>query len=126
MKELGKSSEDYLETILLLSGDSEYVRSIDIAREMGFSKPSVSAAVKKLREDGHITVDNLGYILLTKQGKEQALRVWDRHKTIHAWLRQLGVSEENAEEDACKIEHILSDETFWAIRQSMLSSLITK
>lgn len=125
MKSLGKSSEDYLETILLLSGKTTRVRSIDIAREMGFSKPSVSIAIKKLREEGHITVDNSGHIFLTEQGKAYAMRVWDRHKTIHSWLRQIGVSEENAESDACKIEHILSEETYLTIRQNMLSGLIS-
>ena len=123
MKQLGKSTEDYLETIFLLSKRLKDVRSVDIAHEMGFSKPSVSIAVKKLRSDGHIEVNEFGYILLTEQGATQARRVWDRHRTIYLWLLSLGVSEQNAEIDACNIEHIISEETFLAVRQKLMTDL---
>ena len=111
------SAEDYLETILLLSKKMGAVRSIDIVGEMGFSKPSVSVAMKKLREDGLIQMDPDGYIILTEKGLEAAEQVYGRHSTLYDWLIKNGVSEKIAALDACRMEHILSDETFDMIKR---------
>jgi len=132
MKTIGKSTEDYLEAIYLLSGcaadcvrtenklhTANKVRGVDIAREMHFSKPSVSIALKKLRAEGFIVMDANGHIALTERGDLLARRVWDRHKTIFTWLRAMGVSEANAEKDACGIEHIISEETFAAMQRAL-------
>ena len=112
-----ESKEDYLERILMLSQKNGSVRSIDIARAMGFSKPSVSVAMKKLRESGFILVDKEGLISLTEEGRIIAERTYERHKVIKSILISIGVSENVAEDDACKIEHELSDETFSKIRE---------
>lgn len=112
-----ESREDYLERILMIQKNGNRVRSIDIARSMGYSKPSVSIAVKKLKESNLIVVDDEGYITLTEQGKDIATRVYERHEVITSLLIKLGVSEETAEEDACKIEHELSEETFNALKK---------
>jgi Mn-dependent DtxR family transcriptional regulator len=107
-----KSGEDYLETILILTNSNDYVRSIDIATEMGFSKASVSRAVGILKADGLITIENDGQIRLTEAGLQKANSVYDKHKLIKSFLVDLlGVNEKVAEEDACKIEHVISDET---------------
>ncbi|MDR1465395.1 MAG: metal-dependent transcriptional regulator [Oscillospiraceae bacterium] len=113
------SAEDYLETILLLSRKTGSVRSIDIVEKMGFSRPSVSVAMKKLREDGFVRMDEDGYITLTPKGGETAARVYDRHSTLYDWLVGLGVSEPAAAADACRMEHILSEESFAAIKRSL-------
>jgi Mn-dependent DtxR family transcriptional regulator len=110
--EIRASAEDYLETILLLSRKSGGVRSIDIVEEMGFSRPSVSIAMKKLRANGYIATDEEGIISLTETGEVEAKRVYERHAVIRDWLLQNGVSAENAAADACRMEHILSEETF--------------
>ncbi len=107
-----KSSEDYLETILVLMERNGNVRSIDIANELEFSKASVSVAMKKLRENDYITVDSDGFIKLTNQGNEVASRIYVRHKLLTDFFVHLGVSKETAAKDACKIEHDLSEETF--------------
>ena len=112
-----ESKEDYLERILMLSQKNGSVRSIDIAHDMGFSKPSVSVAMKKLREGGFILVDKEGLISLTEEGRAIAERTYERHKVIKSILISIGVSENVAEDDACKIEHELSDETFSKIRE---------
>ena len=112
-----ESKEDYLERILMLSQKNGSVRSIDIAHDMGFSKPSVSVAMKKLREGGFILVDKEGLISLTEEGRVVAERTYERHKVIKSILISIGVSENVAEDDACKIEHELSDETFSKIRE---------
>ncbi|MDR3208137.1 MAG: metal-dependent transcriptional regulator [Oscillospiraceae bacterium] len=112
------SAEDYLETILLLSKKTGAVRSIDIVGEMGFSKPSVSVAMKKLRENELIRMDTDGYITLTPRGEEVAERVYERHALLYDWLVSIGVSEKIAAADACRMEHILSGETFEAVRQA--------
>lgn len=112
-----ESRQDYLERILMLSENGQKVRAIDIATSMNYSKPSVSIALKKLKNDGHIEVDSLGYITLTTKGKEIALATYEKHKMITAILMMLGVNEEIAKEDACKIEHDLSDETFLKIKE---------
>jgi Mn-dependent DtxR family transcriptional regulator len=113
-----ESGEDYLETILIIGSRKGYVRSVDIAEELGYSKPSISRAVSVLKKGGYITVKNDGEITLTEAGKELAERVYKRHKTIKIFFRDfLGVSSETAEADACKTEHALSEETFEKLYQ---------
>lgn len=111
-----KSGEMYLETIYVLSKKSNDVRSLDIAEHMGFSKPSVSRAVKLLKNDGYILIDGDGYITLTDSGKEIAQKIYERHTMITNMLILLGVDEKTASEDACKIEHDISDASFEAIK----------
>ena len=111
-----RSSEDYLETILILSERLPVVRSIDIAIELNFSKPSVSVAMKHLKESGKINVSTAGYITLTDTGREIAERVYERHKVLAQMLVSLGVNEKTANEDACEMEHVISEETFRAIQ----------
>lgn len=111
-----ESAEDYLEAILVLSRTKNSVRSIDIVNRLKVSKPSVSVAMKKLRENGFILMDNDGYIQLTADGKKIADKIYERHQFICQWLKDLGVSDEVAAIDACKIEHVLSEETFLAIK----------
>lgn len=117
MKKIFESGEDYLETILILTKRNGEVRSIDIASEMGFSKPSVSVAMRNLREMECIEVDKNGYITLTEKGSEIAERVYERHLLFTSWLASMGVPEDIAAEDACKIEHCLSQESFAAIKK---------
>ena len=107
-----ESAENYLETILMLKTQKGYVRSVDIAHELSFTKASVSVAMKAFREDGYITVDESGNISLTDKGMEIATRIYERHKVITQVLMLIGVSEKTASEDSCKIEHDISDETF--------------
>jgi Mn-dependent DtxR family transcriptional regulator len=111
------SAEDYLETILLLLEKTGSVRSIDIVGKTGYSKPSVSVAMKKLRLGGLINVDSDGFITFTDEGRTVAEQVYERHSTLYDWLVKNGVSEKTAAVDACRMEHILSDETFDAIRR---------
>lgn len=119
MKELYESGEMYLETILQLKEKNGMVRSIDIAREMGFSKPSVSIGMKKLRDGNYIEVNDDGYIALTESGLSIAEKIYERHKILTQMLTSLGVNPEIAAEDACKIEHDLSEETFEAIKKHL-------
>ena len=112
-----KSAEDYLEAMLMLKEERGYVRSIDVAEKLGVTKPSVSYATKRLRESGYIAFDSAGMIVLLEPGLEIAERIYERHKLLTQMLIGLGVSEETAREDACKIEHDLSVETFDAIRR---------
>ena len=107
-----ESAEDYLEAILALRERQGYVRSIDIVRQKNMTKPSVSIAMKKLRENGYIEMDPEGFITLLPPGEEIARRIYNRHRLIRTFLQGLGVSEENANADACKIEHDISEETF--------------
>ena len=107
----------YLENILVLTKEQEYVRSIDVVERMGFSKPSVSRDIGLLKEGGYITVDKDGYIKLTDSGVSIAEKIYDRHNTLSALLISLGVSEETALADACRIEHHVSDESFEAIKR---------
>ena len=111
-----ESSENYLETILILSKKLPVVRSVDIANELNFKKSSVSIAMKNLREKNHITVSDAGHIYLTEEGKEIAETIYERHELITKILVKLGVDEEIASEDACRIEHVISDETFNVIK----------
>ena len=108
---------NYLETILMLSKKLPVVRSVDIANELGFKKPSVSIAMKNLREKAHITVTDAGFIYLTESGREIAEMIYERHELLSSWLEYLGVPKEIAAEDACKIEHVLSPESFEAIKK---------
>ena len=110
-----RSAEDYLETMLMMKEQHGYVRSIDVAEHLGVTKPSVSYATKRLRENGYITMDADGLITLTDQGMEIASRIYERHRVLTDLLIGLGVSPETARADACKIEHDLSEETFSAI-----------
>lgn len=114
---LQESAENYLETILMLSERIGQVRSIDIVSEMGYSKPSVSVAMKKLRENGYININTEGYITFTAIGLESASRVYDKHRTLSQFLIALGVSEETALIDACKIEHDISEESYKCIKK---------
>ena len=111
-----ESAENYLETILMLSQKLQHVRSVDIATELNYSKPSVSVAMKKLRENGLITVDGDGFITLTESGMTIANKMYERHSLLSDWLTFLGVSKETAIEDACRIEHVISEESFERIR----------
>lgn len=112
-----ESAENYLETILILKNKNGAVRSIDIANELGFSKPSVSVAMKNLRENGYIEVDSSGYITLLDSGRQIAEKIYERHTTLSKWLVSLGVDAKTAAEDACRIEHIISSENFEAIKK---------
>lgn len=112
-----ESAENYLETILILKNKNGAVRSIDIANELGFSKPSVSVAMKNLRENGYIEVDSSGYITLLDSGRQIAEKIYERHTTLSKWLVSLGVDAKTAAEDACRIEHIISNESFEAIKK---------
>ena len=114
---VNESAENYLETILVLSQKLPVVRSVDIATELDFKKPSVSVAMKKLRESEHITVSPEGYIPLTPSGKEIADRFYERHTLLSSWLERLGVNPKVAAEDACRIEHVISSESFEAIKR---------
>ncbi len=114
---INESAENYLETILMLSKKLPVVRSVDIANELGFKKSSVSIAMKNLRENHHITVSDAGFIFLTESGREIAEMIYERHELISNWLMRIGVSKETALEDACKMEHVISAESFEAIKK---------
>lgn len=112
-----ESGEMYLETILILSEKTDHVRSIDVGEYMGYSKPSVSRAVGLLKKEGMIKIDGQGYITLTEQGAERAKAIYERHTLLSKLLLNLGVDEKTATEDACRIEHYISDTTFEAIKR---------
>lgn len=112
-----ESAENYLETILILSKKLPVVRSVDIANELGYKKSSVSIAMKNLREKHQITVTDAGFIYLTDEGKEIAEMIYERHELLSSCLEHLGVSKEIAAQDACRIEHIISKESFEAIKK---------
>lgn len=111
-----ESGEMYLETILILSKKHNSVRSIDVAEEMGFSKASVSRAMTKLKSDKYIIIDSKGYIAFTESGRKIAEKIYERHTLLTEFIMKLGVDEETASADACKIEHDISDKTFEAIK----------
>lgn len=121
---INESKENYLESILVIKNQKGFVRSIDIANDLGVSKPSVSVAMKNFREEGYITVDNDGNIDLTEKGFEIASRVYERHEVISKALIALGVCQETAAEDSCKIEHVISEETFDRIKDFLKSKNI--
>lgn len=112
-----ESGEMYLETILILSQRSPYVRSVDVGEYMGFSKPSVSHAMGLLRTGGYVSMDENGYLSLTESGAELAEKIYERHQILTKLLTMLGVSEQVASEDACKMEHVISDESFAALKR---------
>ena len=114
---LQESGEMYLETIYRLSGQQKYVRSIDVAEEMGYSKPSVSRAVSLLRQNGYLLMDAHGHLTLTEEGIVVAQKIFERHTVLTTMLKMLGVDTETAAEDACRIEHVISDRTFEAIKR---------
>ena len=112
-----ESAENYLEAILIIHNRQGNVRSIHIANELGFSKPSVSVAMKNLRTNGYIEVDKEGFITLLDKGREIADKIYERHTLLSAWLVRMGVSPEVAAEDACRIEHVISAETFERLKE---------
>ena len=114
---VNESAENYLETILILSHKLPVVRSVDIANELGFKKSSISIAMKNLRKEGHISVTDSGFIYLTNSGKEIADMIYERHEALSKWLISLGVPETIATKDACRIEHVISKESFDAIKK---------
>lgn len=114
---VNESAENYLETILLLSKKLPVVRSVDIANELDFKKSSVSIAMKNLREKNHIAVSDQGFIYLTDSGKKIAEMIYERHELLSSWLKSMGVPDEIANEDACKMEHVISKESFEAIKK---------
>ena len=114
---VNESAENYLETILMLSKQLPVVRSVDVANELGFKKSSVSVAMKNLREHNYITVTSAGFIYLTDAGKEIADMIYERHNLLSNWLVALGVDPKIASEDACKLEHVISKESFEAIKR---------
>lgn len=116
-----ESAENYLETILMLGKEKGNVRSIDIATALSFSKPSVSVAMKNLRENGYILMDKDGFIALTEKGHEIAETIYERHTLLSSFLMYLGVSKETASQDACRIEHVISPESFEALKQHVYS-----
>ena len=116
---LQESGEMYLETIHVLSKSNAHVRSIDISEHMGYSKPSVSRAVGLLKQGGYLLMDKDGFLTLTESGQAVARKIFERHTILSTMLMRLGVSAEAAAEDACKIEHVISDETFEAIKNHL-------
>lgn len=116
---LQESGEMYLETILRLTLRGKHVRAIDVGEELGYSKPSVSRAMGLLRAGGYIEVSAEGFITLTEAGHAAADRIYERHTTLSAFLKRMGVSEQTAVEDACRMEHVISEESFAAIKRAM-------
>ena len=112
-----ESGEMYLETILVLNQEKKDVRAIDVGQKMGYSKPSVSRALARLRTDGFLSVDGNGYLRLTDKGREIAEKIYERHHVLSELLIRIGVAPETAAEDACRIEHVISDESFSAIKR---------
>lgn len=121
---INESAENYLETILILSQSHPVVRAVDIAAELDFKKSSVSVAMKKLRQNHHIVVSPEGFITLTESGREIADRIYERHQVISGWLTRLGVDPKIATEDACRIEHVISAESFAALKKHIEQALI--
>ena len=120
--QIQESGQMYLETIYVLSKTKSLVRAIDVGEHMGYSKPSVSRAMGILRERGLITIDESGHITLTEKGSEIAVSMYERHTILSRFLRSIGVSEETATEDACRIEHCISEESFEAIKRAIEKS----
>ena len=117
---LQESGEMYLETILILSRTKNYVRSIDVCEYMGYSKPSISRAVSLLRNDGYVNMDDRGFLSLTEKGLSVAEKIYDRHQILTRALTNMGVDEKVAEDDACRIEHVISDESFSVIKDYVI------
>ena len=121
---LQESGEMYLETILVLSRKKNDVRSIDICDEMGYSKPSISRAIHLLQDGGYLNMDESGFITLTDIGKEIAEKIYDRHTTITAFFTAIGVDEDTSAEDACRIEHVISDKTFAVLKKYINDNVV--
>ncbi len=121
--QVGETVENYLETIHILSDRIGNVRSVDIANEMGYSKPSISVMMKRLKKEGFIDIDSDGHITLTEKGILIAEKIYERHLLLTKALIKLGVEEKTAKEDACKIEHVLSQETFSKIREHLIQKI---
>jgi DtxR family transcriptional regulator, Mn-dependent transcriptional regulator len=119
---VNESAENYLETILILSNNSPVVRSIDVATELNYKKSSVSVAMKNLRKKEYITISDEGYIFLTEAGKKIANMVYEKHTFLSGWLELLGVDSKIASEDACRIEHVISNDSFEAIKKYVKNS----
>lgn len=119
---LQESGEMYLETILRLQDEMRIVRAIDVAEEMDYSKASVSRAVKILKNDGYIEVERTGNLLLTREGEKLAKKIYDRHTTLTSYLESIGIDPQTAEEDACRIEHVISDKSFNVIKKIVKSN----
>ena len=119
---LQESGEMYLETILRLQEEMRIVRAIDVAEKMDYSKASVSRAVKILKNDGYIEVERTGNLLLTKEGEKLAKKIYDRHTTLTSYLESIGIDPQTAEEDACRIEHVISDKSFNIIKKIVNSN----
>ena len=117
-----ESAEDYLESILIIGEKKEFVRAIDIVNHLGISKPSVSVYLKNLRENGYVNINDKGHLSLTEKGLGIAEKIYERHKILSSVLMSLGIDEETALKDACKIEHDLSDVTFEAIKKYHLNA----
>lgn len=124
--QIHESAEDYLESILILTKQLGNVRSIDIVNYFDYSKPSISVAMKNLRMNGYVTVDSKGYIELTEKGSEIADKMYERHTLLTKWLTALGVDEKTAVEDACRIEHVISEESFEAIKKHIPAKAISE
>ncbi|BCJ92526.1 DtxR family transcriptional regulator [Anaerocolumna cellulosilytica] len=122
--QIKESAEDYLETILRLQEQTGHVRSVDIAHKLGYTKASVSIAMKKLREHGYIHIDENGTITLNKTGQDIAIKIYDRHQTLTSLLIAAGVSKETAAKDACKIEHVISTESYLCIKNYFNSKIV--
>ena len=122
MTNIQTSGENYLETIFVLGQDGKSVRAVDVAAALGFSRPSVSRAIKNLRHDGYVETDAGGFITLTASGKEIAETMYERHMLISNWLMALGVDAQTASDDACKMEHVLSNQSFDAIRGFLMKT----
>mgnify|MGYP000930661298 CR=1 FL=1 len=122
MTHSNESAENYLETILMLSQKLPVVRSVDIANELGYKKSSISIAMKNLKAKNQITVTDAGFIYLTDEGKKIAEMIYERHELISGWLIQLGVDPETAVSDACRMEHVISPESFAAIKKHVLEN----
>ena len=124
--EILRASEDYLESMLMMKEQHGYIRSVDVADHLGVTKPSVTYATKRLRENGYITMDKDGLISLTPEGMAIAARIYERHRTLTAFFMYLGVGEKVAREDACKVEHDLSEETYEAMKRHAEKYILQK
>jgi len=123
MSKLRESGENYLETILILEKRNGIARSVDVANELGFSKPSISRAVAVLKEDGYVTIGNINQLVLTEKGRKIAEELYEKHLLLKNLLIHLGVDEKTAEEDACRIEHTLSEKTYSCIKEYYLKNI---
>ncbi len=122
MMKIQESAENYLEAILMLKNEKGRIRSIDIARHLDFTKPSISRAINLLKDNGYVTVDKEGWVDLTDSGLDIAQKVYERHTFVSAWLTAIGVDPDTASEEACKIEHVISDDTFQKVKEFVIGN----